>query len=281
VGGFAARFTGSQDIFGDGGKPACSSINFITAHDGFTLYDLYSYEQKYNKANGEDNLDGTDNNNAFNCGIEGATVDAGVLELRRRMVMNAMCTLLMSRGTPMLLSGDEVMRTQQGNNNAYCQDNEISWFPLNLTEQNHNTLSFCRGLIALRKRLTTSRQCSFFTGRGVEGTDGPDISWYGAELDPPNWEDESNRLLCCEITLPGEHQEQKGNAYLFLIFNMGEKEKVVRLPEHAGFKWYRLCDTGLRTTPVLIIEDGTYMLHPEDNYLSGARTVTILMGMIE
>lgn len=279
VGGFATRFGGSQDIFGKGGRAACSSINYITAHDGFSLYDLYSFEQKHNEANGEDNRDGTDNNNSFNCGVEGATDDTEVLELRRRMVRKGLCVLLMSRGVPMLLSGDEVMRTQRGNNNAYCQDNETSWFPWDLTEQNRDMLDFCRGLIGLRKEFSVFRQCSFFSGERAEGYH-PDISWYGSDLNPPNWEDTDMRLLCCELNLTEKDGSlHNDNSSLFMIFNMDAQQMDVRLPKRAGVTWYLVCDTGLKSAHLFSLDGGTESIIPENHYHAGERTVVILLGM--
>ena len=279
VGGFATRFGGSQDIFGKGGRAACSSINYITAHDGFSLYDLYSFEQKHNEANGEDNRDGTDNNNSFNCGVEGATDDTEVLELRRRMVRKGLCVLLMSRGVPMLLSGDEVMRTQRGNNNAYCQDNETSWFPWDLTEQNRDMLDFCRGLIGLRKEFSVFRQCSFFSGERAEGYH-PDISWYGSDLNPPNWEDTDMRLLCCELNLTEKDGSlHNDNSSLFMIFNMDAQQMDVRLPKRAGVTWYLVCDTGLKSAHLFSLDGGTESIIPENHSHAGERTVVILLGM--
>ena len=141
------------------------SINFVTCHDGFTLYDLVSYNDKHNEANGEDNRDGTNDNLSWNCGVEGDTDDAAVLALRRRQAKNLMAILFLSQGVPMILAGDEVLRSQRGNNNAYSQDNELSWFDWRLIETNRDMLRFTRELIALRKRHPSLRRRSFLTGR--------------------------------------------------------------------------------------------------------------------
>lgn len=279
VSSFATRFAGSQDIFGNSERTACSSINFVTAHDGFTLYDLYSYEEKHNGANGEENRDGTDNNNALNCGVEGGTDDEEVLELRRRMVRNALFMLLFSRGIPMLLSGDELMRTQRGNNNAYCQDNETSWFPWDLVEQNRGMLVFCKKLIDLRKKIDLFRQCTFFSGDRVTKADIPDIGWYGADLNPPNWEDADMRLLCCELKLSESGGGfNKGSFSLFMIFNMGEQQVEVRLPQREGLVWHLLCDTGYEEGKLFPQQDIESQLNPQDQYSSPPRTVTMLVS---
>jgi glycogen operon protein len=146
------RLTGSADLYGDDGRSAYQSVNFITCHDGFTLYDLVSYDEKRNEGNGENNLDGTNDNHSWNCGAEGETFDPTVISQRRRMAKNQACLLLFSAGTPMLLGGDEFLRTQRGNNNAYCQDNDISWFDWRLAQQNESIRDFFSKAIALTRR---------------------------------------------------------------------------------------------------------------------------------
>jgi isoamylase len=250
IGDFARVMTGSQDLFG--GESVCASVNFVTAHDGFTLRDLYTYECKRNEENGEGNRDGTDYDFGFNCGAEGETGDREVSGLRRRMVRNGLCALFLSRGIPMLLSGDEVFRTQRGNNNAYCQDSEMSWFPWDQVEDNRDILSSCTGLIALRKSFPVLRQCTFFTGDvSGEGAD-PDLRWYGADLGRPDWRDGRARLLCCELTVDEPVEAAEGLVHrLFMIFNMGEGEAAVRLPLREGLSWYRIYDTGFAEGPPL------------------------------
>jgi glycogen operon protein len=245
VAGFATRFSGSEDIFGGSGRSACSSINFITAHDGFTLYDLYSYEKKHNEANGEHNRDGSDNNSSWNCGGEGKTDNREVLALRRRMARNSLLLLLCSRGIPMLLSGDEVLRTQGGNNNAYCQDNETSWFPWKLVERNGDMLAFCRSLIELRRKTDLFRSCAFYSGQRDETAAIPDMAWYAEDLTSPVWEDNDNRLLCCELRLSERDCTLMHEGFsLYMIFNMGDQKRVVSIPKHEGLSWHLLYDTG-------------------------------------
>ena len=170
VGEFAQRLTGSSDLYQDDGRHPFASINFITAHDGFTLRDLVSYNEKHNEANKEGNRDGTDDNRSWNCGVEGPTDDPEINELRARQQRNFLATLLLSQGTPMLLGGDEFGRTQGGNNNGWCQDSEISWFDWSLLETNADLLAFTRKLIALRRAHAVFRRRQFLFGREIEGS---------------------------------------------------------------------------------------------------------------
>jgi isoamylase len=274
IGDFARVMTGSQDLFG--GKGLCKSVNFITAHDGFTLRDLYTFERKRNEENKEENRDGTDNGFGFNCGAEGETGSSEVNSLRRRMVRNGFCCLLLSRGIPMLLSGDEVFRTQRGNNNAYCQDNEVSWFPWDQVEDNLDILSSCTGLIALRKGFPVFRQCTFFTGEmSGEGADA-DILWYGTDLARPVWADDNARLLCCELTVDAPVNGAGSLVRrLFMIFNMGEDEARVRLPLRQGLSWYRFYDTVSAEGPDLPGKE----LVPQDGLSVQGRTSVLLAGI--
>ena len=177
---FAARFTGSADLYEDGRDPF-ASINFITAHDGFTLRDLVSYNEKHNEANKEDNRDGTDDNRSWNCGAEGPTDDPEIQVLRARQIRNFLTTLVLSHGTPMLLGGDELGRTQGGNNNGWCQDSEISWFNWELGPAQQELLEFTRRLIALRKEHPVFHRSSFLMGEEVEGSGLPDAWWFRAD----------------------------------------------------------------------------------------------------
>jgi glycogen operon protein len=187
---YAARFTGSADLYSDDGRDPFASINFITAHDGFTLRDLVSYNNKHNEANLEDNRDGTDDNRSWNCGVEGPTDDPEIASLRRRQVRNFLTTLLLSHGTPMLLGGDEFGRTQGGNNNAWCQDSEISWFDWDLSDQQQELLAFTRRLIRLRREHPVFHRSSFLAGEEVEGSGLPDAWWFrpdGNKMTSGDW----------------------------------------------------------------------------------------------
>ncbi|HET9732243.1 MAG TPA: glycogen debranching protein GlgX [Acidimicrobiales bacterium] len=186
---FGWRFTGSSDLYASTGRAPYASVNFVTAHDGFTLADLVSYEHKHNEANGEDNRDGTDDNRSWNCGAEGESDDPAVTRLRRRQQRNFLATLLLSQGVPMLLGGDEVGRSQAGNNNAYCQDNEISWHPWE--DLDEELFAFCRRLIALRRAHPVFRRRQFFQGTPIRGAGMADIAWFrpdGAEMTDGDWQ---------------------------------------------------------------------------------------------
>jgi glycogen operon protein len=184
------RLTGSSDLYADDGRKPNASINFVTAHDGFTLHDLVSYNQKHNHANGEENRDGADDNNSWNCGVEGPTDDPEIVELRERQKRNLLATLFFSQGVPMLCGGDEIGRTQRGNNNAYCQDNEISWYDWELDDRREALLAFTRRLIDLRQRHPNLRRRKFFQGRPIRGSDVKDITWFtpdGTEMTEKDW----------------------------------------------------------------------------------------------
>jgi glycogen operon protein len=188
LGEFAARFTGSSDLYENTSRLPYASINFITAHDGFTLNDLVSYNKKHNAENGEENNDGEIHNRSWNCGIEGPTDDPEVLRLRKRQKRNFFATLLLSQGVPMLLGGDEIGRTQQGNNNAYCQDNEISWYDWEKVDQ--DLLVFCQKLIRYRIDHPVFHRRRWFHGRPIHGSDVEDIAWFsidGGQMEEKDW----------------------------------------------------------------------------------------------
>jgi isoamylase len=192
------RLTGSSDLYGHSGRQPTASVNFVTAHDGFTLHDLVAYEQKHNEVNGEGNRDGSDHNRSWNCGVEGETDDAEILSLRRRQQRNFLATLLLSEGVPMLLGGDEIDRTQRGNNNAYCQDNELSWFDWDLKEPARELLAFTRRLVELRRHHPVFRRRRHFQGRSTSGSGLPDVGWFdshGHEMRPEDWGHDSGRAL--------------------------------------------------------------------------------------
>jgi glycogen operon protein len=176
---FALRFTGSSDLYGFAGRRPVASVNFITSHDGFTMRDLVSYDAKHNEANDEDNRDGTDNNRSWNSGAEGPTEDDGIVALRKRRARAMLTTLMLSQGVPMLAGGDEIGRTQQGNNNAYCQDNEISWY--DWTGADTEMLDYTRELIRIRREHPAFRRRRWFEGRSVTGSDMDDIAWYNTD----------------------------------------------------------------------------------------------------
>ncbi|MGZ8923583.1 MAG: glycogen debranching protein GlgX [Methylosarcina sp.] len=234
----ATCIAGSSDLYADEDRLPLHSINFISCHDGFTLYDLVSYNGKYNEANGENNRDGCDNNMSWNCGAEGETDNADVLALRRRQAKNLISILLLSQGIPMLLAGDEVLHTQKGNNNTWCQDNELSWFDWSLVEKNGDMLRFVKELIALRRRHPNLNRREFLTGEQVPGRGLRDIAWHGYRLDEPLWFDYSAQFLAYTLAgLAGEEED------LHVIMNMSERTVEAPLPIIPGRLWHLALDT--------------------------------------
>jgi isoamylase len=202
MGELGYRLTGSSDLYGDDGRHPHASINFITAHDGFTLHDLVSYNDKHNEANGERNRDGHDHNLSWNCGAEGPTDDPRIIELREQQKRNLIATLFVSQGVPMLLGGDEIGRTQGGNNNAYCQDNEISWHDWDIDHRRQALLDFTRRIIQLRKEHPALRRRKFFQGRKIHGSDVSDIAWFtpdGKEMEDEEWQAQWNRAIAMRL----------------------------------------------------------------------------------
>ena len=272
------RLTGSADLFSLGGRAAYHSINFVTCHDGFTLRDLVSYKGRHNRANREKNNDGAWENQSSNCGVEGETSDYRVNALRRRMVKNFLSLLFFSTGTPLLLAGDEVFRTQEGNNNAYCQDNEISWFNWDDVERNADIFAFCRKTIALTRRFRVFHREKFFEGCTI-GEGVCDIVWYDRNLQPPVWDDHKQHLLCFQLA-EGGRDGQHGFSSLFFILNGSPRAVEVSLPprsERGG--WHRIVDTSLPS--------GDDFLEPGDEaplkgkgttYAAAARSVVVLAG---
>ena len=194
----ACRLTGSSDLYESNGRKPFSSVNFVVAHDGFSLNDLVSYDEKHNWANGEENRDGADDNNSWNCGVEGPTEDPAVRVLRERQRRNFIAMLMISQGTPMLCGGDELGRTQDGNNNAYCQDNRISWYNWDLDERDAALLAFTRCMTALRRKHPSLGRRKFFQGQPIHGSDVKDITWLradGEELTGEEWQDGGLRTL--------------------------------------------------------------------------------------
>ena len=272
------RMTGSADLYGDDGRSAYHSINFVTCHDGFTLHDIVSYNGKHNEANLEGNRDGTDDNNSWNCGPEGETGDPVVLRLRRQLAKNHACCLLFAAGTPMILGGDEFLRTQEGNNNAYCQDNRISWFDWDLAEKNGDFFAFVKKAIALTRRYPILQRRKFFTGRDQDLDAVPDIAWYGEDLAPPAWDDPEARLLCCRLD-GGEEPSAAGKYHLFVILNADYRIRTVRVPPlPEGRQWRRVIDTSLPAGEDFLDEGAEIPLDPPDAYIANPRSTVLLIG---
>lgn len=239
LGEFAYRFTGSSDLYKNNGRRPHASINFITAHDGFTLKDLVSYNEKHNLANGEDNRDGESHNRSWNCGIEGETDDAEVLRLRSRQQRNFLATLMLSQGIPMLLLGDELGKSQQGNNNPYCQDNEISWLDWNLVTKNAELLDFARQLIHFRRQHPIFQRRKWFQGRAIHGSGVHDIAWFnadGSEMTQEQWwYNSSTKTISIflngeELIAPGPRGERIFDDSFILFFNTHYKTIEFTLP---------------------------------------------------
>lgn len=247
----AARFSGSADIYDRRGRRTWASINFITAHDGFTLNDLVSYNEKHNEANGEGGADGTENNFSWNCGVEGPTDDTEIVKLRRRQIRNMLTTLLLSSGTPMLLGGDEFANTQHGNNNAYCQDNELSWLDWSSAAENEPLVDFTRRLISIRRSHIVFHRNRFFRGRVIPGTDMKDVMWLrpdGEEMKDSDWQDADMKALgvriCGEAGLIhlSETGEQEADDTFLLLLNAGHAAIDFTLPG-ADECWEPMLDT--------------------------------------
>ncbi len=246
----AYRLTGSSDLYESNGRKPYASVNFITAHDGFTLRDLVSYNEKHNDANGEGNADGDNHNRSWNCGAEGPTDDAAVLELRSRQIRNFVATLLLSQGIPMVLAGDELGRTQGGNNNAYCQDNEVSW--IDWEQADTELADFVSGLIGLRRDHPVLRRRRFFQGRAIHGSEVEDIEWFtpsGEVMDDERWSASATRSLMIflngrGITEPGRRGEQILDDSFILCIHAGQEPLEFTVPDARwGAEWCVEVDT--------------------------------------
>jgi isoamylase len=248
----ATRLAGSSDLYSQSGRRPYASINFVTSHDGFTLNDLVSYNEKHNQANLEDNRDGDNHNLSWNCGVEGPTDDPAINSLRQQQQRNFLATLCLSQGVPMLCGGDEICRTQSGNNNAYCQDNPLSWLRWDLSPPQLEMAAFTCYVIGLRKEHAVLRRRKFFQGRGIRGAGVQDIAWYeprGKEMTDKAWGDHFAR--CIGVLLNGDvlqEIDERGEPVvgdtLFLMFNAHHGPILFRLPaKQPGERWERLLDT--------------------------------------
>jgi len=276
----ATRLAGSSDLYAHSGRAPYASINFITCHDGFTLHDLVSYDQKHNEANGEENRDGTDDNNSWNCGAEGPTDDPQVRELRQRQKRNMLATLLLSQGVPMLLGGDELGNSQRGSNNAYCQDNDLGWIHWHFTPETHALLEFVRKLIRIRRDQPALRRRRFFQGRSIRGSGVRDIVWLnsnGKEMDDTSWA--AGFVRCLGVFLAGETGEldESGKPVvgdnLLLLLNAHHEPLPFQLPRVAvgRVSLELLLDTA---DP----EAGPRRVRPSQPYQLQARSLALFRG---
>lgn len=251
IGEFARRLTGSSDLYGRSGRHPHASINFVTSHDGFTLADLVSYNERHNEANREAGADGHNHNLSWNCGVEGPTDDPQVRALRARQQRNFLATLLLSQGVPMLLAGDEVGRTQRGNNNAYCQDNEVSWFDWTLDGERASLLAFARRLLQLRREHPVFRRRDFFQGRPLHGSGVKDVLWLrpdGAEMTDHEWAHSHARCLAVYLSGAALHEvDRRGEPVrdddFVMLFNAHHEEIDFVLPALEGAQWRCVLDT--------------------------------------
>ena len=264
LGSFASRICGSADIYAKSGKGPESSINFVTCHDGFTLNDLVSYQQKHNEANGESNRDGTNANFSNGYGAEGETADVRIESTRRRQIKNFLLTLLISRGVPMLLGGDEFRRTQSGNNNAYCQDNKTSWYDWSCLEKNREVFRFARGMIAFRLAHPILSEEQFYTDA--------EIRWFGSQGGLPNWTDPKENRVACVIHEDGQHA-------LCLMFNAGaDADDFVLPPVVPGTRWHQAADTSRESPQDLFAAGEEPLWEDPQTYRLNSRSSAILLA---
>jgi glycogen operon protein len=263
----ARRLAGSPDLYEASGRHPRHSVNFITCHDGFTLWDLVSYNRKHNEANGEGSRDGATENFSWNCGVEGASDDPAVRGVRQRQARNFMATLLLSQGVPMLLAGDEFLRTQQGNNNAWCQDNDISWVDWGLATRNADFLRFVRELIALRKRHPALRRRSHFRGTGLDGFLEPDIIWHGVDPGRPDFSPGSRTFA---FALNGGRTGREPDSDFYVVCNAWRQPVDFRIPlAPSGRLWRRVVDTAL-APPLDIVPEAQGLQVPAQSIYSVA-----------
>jgi glycogen operon protein len=267
---FGSRLTGSSDLYQGTARRPYASINFITAHDGFTLHDLVSYNEKHNQANGEENRDGENHNRSWNCGVEGPTTDPAVLGLRARQVRNFLCTLLLSQGVPMVCGGDEIGRTQQGNNNAYCQDNDVSWYDWEHADQ--RLLHLTRRIIALRQKHPVLCRRRWFQGRAIRGSQVSDIGWFtpaGTEMSDQDWQAGYAKSLGVflngsAIPTMDERGERVVDDSFYVMFNAHDAPMTFALPEAKwGERWTVILDTDEPTDHLDEEEEGSILLAGE------------------
>jgi isoamylase len=267
---FGNRLIGSPDIYVHEGREAEQSINFITCHDGFTLNDLVSYNRKHNEANGEDNRDGSDDNGSWNCGVEGPTDDPAVEALRNRQVKNFLAVTLLSAGTPMILMGDEVRRTQQGNNNAYCQDNEISWFDWSLVDRHADVRRFVSLLTGVRRRRDALAEPSLTLAQLI---DRADVEWHGVLPGAPDWSESSHSLAFTVRSL-------RRRLLLYGAFNAYWEPLTFRLPDVGAAVWRRCVDTALPSPDdIFPVDDAP--THARADYVAQPRSVVVLAAPLE
>ncbi len=276
TGALASRLCGSADLYEPAGRKPIHSVNFITCHDGFTLWDLVSYSQKHNHANGEDSRDGSNQNYSWNCGVEGPTSDATVLRLRQRQARNLLTTLMLSQGVPMLLAGDEFMRTQKGNNNAWCQDNEISWVDWSLAEKNAGFHRFATMLLALRQRHPALRRRTFLRGAGPRNNLRPDVIWHGVEAFKPDFSPCSRSLA---FALDGNQTGRESDRDIYVACNAWKEALRFEVPRSpSGQPWRRVIDTALPSPEDIVELDAGPVVQHGTRYRVEAYSMLVLIS---
>ncbi|MCV7398469.1 glycogen debranching protein GlgX [Mycobacterium paraseoulense] len=283
LGEFASRLTGSSDLYEATGRRPSASINFVTAHDGFTLNDLVSYNEKHNLANGEDNRDGESHNRSWNCGVEGPTDDPEIMALRGRQMRNFWATLMLSQGTPMIAHGDELGRTQNGNNNVYCQDSELSWMDWSLVDKNSDLLAFARKATSLRKNHPVFRRRRFFEGEPIRsGDEARDIAWLNPssrEMTHEDWGESIHKCVAVflngeAITAPNARGERVVDDSFLLCFNAGEEPVEFVLPNNEyAQEWTVELDTN---DPVGARDDADQVMNAEEQIVVPSRSLLVL-----
>ena len=274
----ATRIAGSNDLYALSGRGPINSINFVTAHDGFTMNDLVTYNYKHNEENGEENRDGSDNNLSYNHGFEGPTVNPKIETIRAQKIRNFFTTLMLSQGVPMFVSGDEVRRTQGGNNNAYCQDNEISWFNWDDVNNNVQMLDFVQNLIALRNQHPVFHRRYFFGGAATGiFNEPPDISWFNYDGTVPDWK-KMNRYLAFRLggkvsDLPSDDND------FFVAMNMDIHDVTITIPKPSGGRrWFRTIDTSINNRTSILLGGQEENLNSQEHYVVMANSILVLIS---
>lgn len=272
------RISGSADLYGEDGRSAYNSVNFITCHDGFTLCDLVSYNWKHNELNGENNQDGANDNNSWNCGVEGETDDPIVGALRRQMMKNHACYLFFPCGTPMMLGGDEFARSQRGNNNAYCQDNEIGWFDWTAASRNSDLVEFFRKAIAFTRRFPVLQRRKFLLGKDLDADGVPDLTWYAPDGGEPRWQDEGMRTLCYQLDTSDDGARLDVDRLFFILNGHFEPQWVKLPPLGPSRHWRRAIDTSLPGGEDFAEPGKEVVIDPPDHYIANARSTVVLVA---
>jgi isoamylase len=278
AGEMAQRLMGSPDMYQWANRPPTASINFIIAHDGFTLMDLVSYNEKHNYANGENNNDGGNDNDSWNCGVEGQTDDRAVLALREKQIKNAMAMLMVSQGVPMMLMGDELGRTKYGNNNTYCHDNDLNWLNWDLLEKNQSQFRFVKNLIAFRHAHPVLRSPHHLAHKDYVGSGYADISWHGTKAWNPDWTGTSRVvafMLCGKHALGGTYEDN----YIYVAMNMYYEGLQFELPQlPSGLNWHVFANTGVASPNDIYTPGSEPLLENQQGLLIGDRSIVILVG---